>query len=103
MNSCCFLVKILSLPTQISIDENLSVVKAQVQFPKKRKKKSFDQFQILVWGNLGDNLIEYYTVNDYIIVEGILSIKPNNSLKKQKKDMRLTVKKFYPFLLSGDE
>ena len=39
MNTCNFLVKIISSPEQRKIEEDISVVEAQIQFPKVRKKK----------------------------------------------------------------
>jgi hypothetical protein len=51
-----------------------------------------------LWGNLARDVLEYYKVNDYIIIEGYLSI----SKKKKSKKVEITVLKAYPFLLTSN-
>jgi hypothetical protein len=50
------------------------------------------------WGNLGRDVLDYYKVNDYIIIEGYLSI----AKKKKSKKIEITVLKVYPFLLTSN-
>jgi single-stranded DNA-binding protein len=100
MNTCSFLVKIVSAPQQRLIADNINLVETQVQFAKLRKKKSFDQIQISIWGNLGSDFLKYYRVGDYIIIKGILSFKRNQSANPFQKETIMTVIKLYPFLLA---
>ena len=99
MNSCSFIVKIITPPHQRFIVDDISVIETLVQFPKVRKKRSFNQFKISIWGNLGKDFIKYYTVGDYIIIEGFLSFERNEKANKYKKETKLTAIKIYPFLL----
>jgi Single-strand binding protein family len=99
MNSCSFIVKIVSTPEKRLIRDDISVVETQVQFAKLRKKKSFDQFQISIWGNLGLDFLKYYKVEDYIIIKGILSFKQKKVGNRFQKEPKMTVIKLYPFLL----
>ena len=99
MNTCNFLVKIISSPKQRIIGDNLSLVEAQIQFTKGRKKKGFEQFRLSIWGKLGEDFIKYYRIGDYIIVQGILSFLPSKGQKTYKKNAKLTVLKVYPFVL----
>ena len=55
---------------------------------------------LLVWGNLSDDLIKYYRKGDYIIVEGFLTTVSNfdvaNLEKRERKVFEFTVLKIYP-------
>lgn len=99
MNTCNFLVKIISSPEQRTITGDISFVEAKIKFPKIRKKKGFEQFKLVLWGKLGKDFVKYYRVGDYIIVQGILSFLSTNAQKHYKKEAKLTVLKVYPFLL----
>lgn len=100
MNSCSFIVKIVSKPKHKIIANDIDIVSIMVQIPKLRKKKSFDQFQLIMWGNLAKNFLKYYVIGDYIIVKGILSFKKRKRKNLFQKQPRLTVTKLYPFLLT---
>jgi single-stranded DNA-binding protein len=99
MNSCSFVVKIVSNPLQKLVSNNIWVVETRVQFVKIRKKKSFDQFQIVLWGNLGKEFKRYYRIGDYVLIKGMLRLKRIKSRNRFKKETEMTVIKVYPFLL----
>jgi single-stranded DNA-binding protein len=98
MNSCSFIVKIISTPQERLIAKDISLVETKVQFAKLRKRRSFDKFQIAMWGNLGKDFKKYYSVGDYIIVKGILSFNKIKVGTRIQKESKLTVTKVYPFL-----
>ena len=55
------------------------------------------------WGNLAGDVGTYYKINDYILIEGYLSLKDKeitNSILQNQKKVNITVFKIYPFLLS---
>ena len=99
MNSSTFSVKIVSIPQERLIANEISVLEMTVQFAKLRKKRSFDKFQIALWGNLGKEFTKYYKVGDYIIIKGMLSFKKTEIKSRIQKDIKMTVIKLYPFLL----
>lgn len=99
MNSSVFIVKIISTPKQKQVSNGINLVETEVQFGKLRKKKSFDHFNITLWGSLGKDLLKYYRINDYIIIKGVLSVKRSQSEKRFQKKINMTVTKFYPYLL----
>ena len=101
MNSCSFIVKIVSNPKQDLMGDNIPVVKTLVQIAKIRKKKSFNQIQISLWGKLGSDFLKYYKIGDYILIKGILSFNKIKSGNRLRKKPNLTVLKLYPFLLSS--
>lgn len=99
MNISSFIVKIISVPKQSLIETNISVVEAQVQFPNTRKKNFLDQFKVVSWGDLSEELINYYTIGDYIIIQGIISFEQPKNKTQYKKETKFTVVNLYPFLL----
>ena len=101
-NSIGGLVKILEIPKQKIINNNILVTRLRVQFPQVRKNCIVN---LTFWGNLAHDVATYYKINDYILIEGYLSLseKPTLNVTSQKlKKIEITVLKVYPFLLSYD-
>jgi hypothetical protein len=88
------IVKILESPRQKTVQKNIKMTQFRAQLPQIRNK-NMTIAKLKVWGNLGRDIVEYYKVNDYIIIEGYVSI----SKKKKSKKVELTVLKAYPFSL----
>ena len=95
------IVKILENPVQtVFNNNNIPNTKFRVQFPQVRKNIVVN---LVFWGNLGRDVVNYYQINDYILIEGYLSLRDNqitNSRIKNSKKVEITVLKVYPFLLS---
>lgn len=94
------IVKILETPKQKFLNKNVAVTKFRAQLPQVRKTKIVN---LTFWGNLATDVASYYKTNDYILIEGYLSLrdiqKSSSSIKKAKK-VEITVLKVYPFLLN---
>lgn len=96
------IVKILETPKTKIIHKNVLVTTFRVQLPQSATPKNY-VVSLKIWGNLGNDVLEYYSVNDYILVEGYLAIqsKGNKNLKfQQKKKIEITVLKVYPIFLN---
>jgi hypothetical protein len=94
------IVKILENPIQTVFNNNISITKFRVQFPQVRKNIIVN---LVFWGNLGEDVVNYYQINDYILIEGYLSLRDKqitNPRIKNSKKVEITVLKVYPFLLS---
>jgi len=94
------IVKILETPKQKIFNSNIHVTKFRVQFPQVRQTSLV---YLTFWGNLAIDTANYYKVNDYVIIEGYISVKdktPSNKLLLKAKNIEITVLKIYPFLLS---
>ena len=89
-------VKILETPVQTVFDKNIPITKFRGQFPQVRKTNIVN---LIFWGKLSQDIVDYYNVDDYIIVEGYLSLK-DKKISKNSKKIEITVLKVYPFLLS---
>ena len=100
INYISSIVKILETPKQIVLKNNnsLTVTKFRVQLPQKRKPKMIN---LIFWGHLAQEVQNSYKINDYIMVEGYLSLKNKNIPipgKWNLKKVEITVLKIYPFI-----
>lgn len=96
------IVKILESPKNKTIKNKISITKFRAQLPQIRQTRVID---IVVWGNLANDIAKYYSVNDYILVEGYVSLRKLSLPKSNRKILkraRFTVLKAYPFLLSAN-
>ncbi len=96
------IVKILENPTQKIFKNRKVLTTFRVQLPSFRKTNIV---RLCFWGKLGDNVAAYYKINDYILIEGYVSI--HNKMKKSRsfssqplKKVKITVLKMYPFIIS---
>ena len=93
-------VKVLETPIQGVTKNNIPVVKFRVQFPQFRNNALV---HLTFWGNLGKGIVDYYNINDYILIEGYVSLrekKPVNEISVKSKRVEITVLRAYPFLLN---
>ena len=81
------MVKILEKPIQKVFNDKISVTECRVQLPQTRNTTIVS---LIFWGNLGRDIMNYYQVNDYIMIEGYLS-----SRFKAKINSTQTLKKIY--------
>ena len=94
------IVKILENPNQTIINNTIPITKVRAQLPQ---VKNNTIVTLSFWGNLANDVANYYKINDYIIIEGYLSIQNKslkNSILQNSKKVEITVFKVYPFLLS---
>lgn len=96
------IVKVLENPIQTFSQQKIPIIKLRAELPQIRKNRII---HLVFWGNLATNVKVYYQVNDYILIEGYLSLRNtnhNDSLKKNLRKVEITVLKVYPFLLNPD-
>jgi single-stranded DNA-binding protein len=97
------IVKILETPKEIIFNNKTQSIKFRVQLPQIRKTRIVT---LTFWGNLAHDIKNYYKINDYIIIEGYISMfehyTKNVTLQPQKK-IQITVLKAYPFLLNYNQ
>ena len=95
MNYFASIVKILEKPTQIINNDKIVSTEFRAQLIQIRNNQIVN---LVFWGNLARDVVNYYQINDYIIIEGYLSLhnKTNNKLMKQNlKKVQITVLKIY--------
>ena len=92
------IVKILETPKQKKINNNNLVVTFRVQISQVRQTRII---KLVFWGNLARDVINYYKINDYILIEGYLALTSDFDTEKAiklEKRIEITVLKVYPFL-----
>ena len=95
-------VKILETPKQKMLKNNILLTKFRAQIPQLRSTRLVT---LAFWGNLARDVTTYYNMNDYLIIEGYLSLrnkKSSNLMTQKSKKIEITVLKVYPFLLNYD-
>lgn len=101
MNYISCIIQILEIPIIKSYSDNIEMVEFRVQLPSVRNKKQFPVIiSSQIWGDLRYDLVNYYKVNDYALIEGYLSPKVNN--KNNKLSITINIIKLYPFLLISE-
>ena len=97
-NHISSIVKVLESPNKILFNNNILLTKFRVQFPQIQKNPIVN---LIFWGNLASDVHNYYQINDYIIIEGYLSLNNNffNRRKQNSRNFEITVLKIYPFFL----
>jgi single-stranded DNA-binding protein len=93
------IVKILEMPKQEIYSNNILITKFRVQFPQFRNTSIV---YLTFWGKLAIDVAQFYKINDYILIEGYISIRNNKMSNKSfsSKRVEITVLKVYPLLLS---
>ena len=89
-------VKILENPIETTFNKNIPITEFRVQLPQIRNNIIVN---LIFWGKLSKDIANYYKINDYIIIEGYLSLRNKKKLENSK-TVEITVLKVYPFLLS---
>ena len=90
------IVKIFENPIQTVFNNNIPITRFRVQLPQVRNNTIIN---LVFWGKLSQDITNYYEIDDYIIIEGYLSLRDKKTIKNSKK-VEITVLKVYPFLLS---
>ena len=104
-NSFSGIVKVLETPKSYILNPKARLTKVRVELPQKRKTKKNAIVCLLIWGNLGRQVQKFYTINDYVLIDGYPSLrskKNGNPRFKLSKRLFITVGKICPILLNTD-
>lgn len=103
LNYISGIVKILESPNFILNKNEISSTQFRVQLPQFLKKEPTSIIILSVWGSLANDVAKYYQVNDYILIEGYISIRTSiiqSDRNKKINDLQINVKKILPLFLS---
>jgi len=104
MNYVSLIVKLIGKPEQSFFDDNISVTEVMAKFSQFQKNREDIIIKLCIWGNLASDIVQYYQMNDYIIVEGYTSLGEtfsDSDIMTKDKQLEISVFKIYPFLLSN--
>ena len=101
MNYTNFIVKIVGKPKHSFFPNNIYVTKILVNYVPIRKKSVNTKkiFQISIWNRFSYDNTKMYQLNDYLIVEGYISLRPstlNTSNFQNDKQVEISVLKLHP-------
>ena len=89
-------VRILEIPTIKLSYNRIPLINCKVEIARIRNNQSNTVIHAKIWGHLTYELIKYYRVNDYLLIEGYFS-KDYNLALKYKKDITISIFKIYPY------
>jgi hypothetical protein len=101
-----FLVKIIRIFESGKFqDTTIGLIEMIVEFSNTFKQSSCNQFQLAIWLFPNTNFldyIEYFEVDDYLIIEGTLSLKNLSFVETHNKDCEFSLKNVYIYLLTDE-
>ena len=104
MNYATFTVKVIKNSGQSFFSDGTSLTELSVQLPQVRKSNTKIILQLSIWGKLSYDVVKYYQPDDYIIIEGYISIRNINSdriVNSLNKEVEICVFKLYPLFLKS--
>ena len=104
MNYVIFAVKVIKNSGQSFFADGTSLTELTVQLPQVRKNNVKVILQVSIWGKLSYDVAKYYQPDDYIIIEGYISLKNINidrAVNLLDKQVEISVFKLYPLLLKS--
>ena len=102
MNYAIFAVKVIQNSGQSFFADGTSLTELTVQLPQVRKNNVKIILKVSIWGKLSYDVAKYYQPDDYIIIEGYISIRDINTdciVNLLNKQIEISVFKLYPLLL----
>ena len=100
MNYISFIVKIIEEPQQSFFDNDISVTEILAKFYQ-LNANSYNICKLVIWGSLSHDIVQYYNLNDYLIIEGYISTRISDSENSAPNaEIEISVFKVYPFALN---
>nr|YP_010215436.1 hypothetical protein Ycf41 [Thalassiosira rotula]UBQ34917.1 hypothetical protein Ycf41 [Thalassiosira rotula] len=104
MNYVILAVKVIKNSGQSFFADGTSLTELIVQLPQTRKNNTTIILQVSIWGKLSYDVAKYYQSEDYIVIEGYISVRNINTDRITNlldKQVEISVFKLYPLLLKS--
>jgi len=104
MNYVTLAVKVIKNSGQSFFADGTSLTELTVQLPQTRKNNTKIILHVSIWGKLSYDVAKYYQSEDYIVIEGYISIRNINTdrvVTLLDKQIEISVFKLYPLLLKS--
>jgi len=104
MNYVIFVVKVVKNLGQSFFADGTALTELIVQSSQVRKNNVKVIFKVSIWGKLSYDFAKYYQTDDYIIIEGYISIRNLNidyGSSLLNKQVEISVFKLYPLFLKS--
>ena len=102
MNYVILAVKVIKNSGQSFFADGTSLTELTVLLPQARKNNTKIILQVSIWGKLSYDIAKYYQPDDYVIIEGYISLRNINTdrvVNLSDKQVEISVFKLYPLLL----
>ena len=93
------IIKILETPKEESINNDIIFVKFRAQLASIRK---FQIVTVIFWGNLAQDIVSSYKINQYLLIEGYPSFRNSANSRQTSKKMEITGLRVYPLSIKID-
>ena len=96
------IVKILEIPEPRLINNDSLFVTFRVQLAQVQNNRII---HLVSWGKLAQDILNFYKMNDYILIEGYISLQTPLNFDSNfpiSKSMKVTLLRVYPLLLSSN-
>ena len=103
MNYCTFIVKILKKPEKSYFENDICVCEVPVQFYQLQNSTFETPLTLTFWGKLANDIVSYYQLNDYLIIEGYLYLKKTEDINLKDKQIEICVFKIHRYMLSNNQ
>jgi len=104
MNYITCIVRLLEIP-QVELDTNNNPsIQFNVEISQVRNRLESVIIKAIIWGDLAFSLLEYATVNDYLLVEAYIftNYSVTEYLIKLNDKPKLNIYRIYPLFISMD-
>jgi len=104
MNYVILAVKVIKNSGQSFFADGTSLTELIVQLPQTRKNNVKIILKVSIWGKLSYDVAKYYQSEDYIVIEGYISVRNINTDRITNlldKQVEISVFKLYPLLLKS--
>lgn len=101
MNYISCIIRIIEIPRRKFTYNKIPVIKFKVEIVGTRYNQINSIVNAKIWGKLAYELINYYRINEYLLIEGYLSQDNTLSLNtalRYKKNTTITIFQIYPYL-----
>ena len=91
MNYINCIIRILEIPSQVFYFNKIPFIKVKAELVRIKNSQNIVIVFAKIWGDLGLDLINYYQVNNYLLIDGYISNESTFS------NTTLTVFQIYPY------
>ena len=104
MNYITCIVRLFEIPHIELASNNTPFIQFNVELPQVRNRLQSIIIKAIIWGDLAFSLLEYMTVNDYLLIEAYIfnNYSFTDDLIKLNAKPKLNIYRIYPLFISMD-
>ena len=99
MNYITCIIRLFEIPYVELQSNNIPFIQFNVEIPQVRNRLQSAIIKAVIWGDLAFSLLEYTTVNDYLLIEAYIF---NDYSVKLNHKPTISIYRIYPLFISSD-